>query len=153
MEQEAIQDQWPEAFKTCWGCGENNEHGLRIKSYWDGDEAVCEWQPEDHHIAFPGYLNGGIIATIIDCHSVNTANSAAYRAQGREPGTEPYIFYVTGSMRIDYLQPTPLGKPVTLRARIKEMEERKTVVTCSLFSDGVECVKGETVAVRLSAFG
>ena len=153
MEQEAIQDQWPEAFKTCWGCGENNKNGLRIKSYWDGDEAICEWQPEDHHIAFPGYLNGGIIATLIDCHSVNTANSAAYRAQGREPGTEPYIFFVTGSMRIDYLRPTPLGKPVTLRARVMEMGERKAVVSCSLFSAEVECARGETVAVRLNAFG
>jgi acyl-coenzyme A thioesterase PaaI-like protein len=153
MEQVAIQDEWPEAFKYCWGCGGKNEHGLCIKSYWDGDEAVCEWQPEDYHIAFPGYLNGGIIATIIDCHSVNAANSAAYRAEGREPGTEPYLFYVTGSMYIEYLQPTPLNKPVTLRARIKEMGERKAVIACSLYSDGQECARGETVAVRLNAFG
>lgn len=153
MEREAIQDQWPEAGMYCWGCGEKNEHGLRIKSYWDGDrdETVCTWQPEPYHIAFPGYLNGGIIATIIDCHSVNTACAAAYRAQGREVGTEPYLMYVTGSMCIEYLRPTPLGKPVTLRARIKEMGERKTVVMCSLYCDGQECARGETVAVKLNS--
>ncbi|MDD3718510.1 MAG: PaaI family thioesterase [Actinomycetota bacterium] len=153
MEEKAIQDQWPEAFKTCWGCGDRNEHGLRIKSYWDGDESVCEWRAEPHHIAFPGYLNGGIIATIIDCHSVNTANAAVYRDEGREPGTEPLVFYVTGSIYVEYLRPTPLDKPVTLRARIKEKGERKTVVACSLYSDGVECARAETVAVRLDAFG
>jgi acyl-coenzyme A thioesterase PaaI-like protein len=153
MEQESIQDQWPEAFKTCWGCGDRNQHGLRIKSYWDGDESVCEWQPEDYHIAFPGYLNGGIIATIIDCHCVNTANSAAYRAQGREIGTEPHLFFVTGSLHVDYLRPTPLSRPVTMRARIKEMGERKMVVTCSLYSGEQECARGETIAVRLNALG
>ena len=153
MSEKAFQDYYPDDVSYCYGCGRLNDHGLHIKSYWDGDETVCEWQPEDYHIAFPGYLNGGIIATIIDCHSVNTANSAAYRAEGREPGTEPYLFYVTGSMHIDYLRPTPLGKPVTLRARVMEMGERKAVVACSLYSDGQECARGETVAVRLNAFG
>jgi acyl-coenzyme A thioesterase PaaI-like protein len=133
----------------CWGCGDKNEHGLRIKSFYDGDESVCIWHPEDHHIAFPGHLNGGIIATIIDCHSVNTACAAAYKAEGREMGTEPYLFYVTGSIHIEYLRPTPLGKPVTLRAKVKEMGERKSLVVCSLYSDDLECVRGETIAVKL----
>lgn len=149
MERAAIQDQWPEPVSYCWGCGGSNGRGLRIKSYWDGDETVCTWEPGDEHIAFPGYLNGGIIATIIDCHCVNTACSAAYRAAGREIGTEPHLAYVTGSLFIEYLKPTPLGRPVTLRARVKEMGERKTVVACSLFCDGVECARGETVAVRI----
>jgi acyl-coenzyme A thioesterase PaaI-like protein len=150
MEQVAIQDQWPEQVRFCWGCGGKNEHGLRIKSYWDGDETVCTWHPKEHHIAFPGFLNGGIIATIIDCHSINTACAAAYRAAGREIGTEPHLAYATGSLFIEYLRPTPLNKPVILRARIKEMSERKTVVDCSLFCEGLECARGETVAVRLS---
>ncbi|MDY6796680.1 MAG: PaaI family thioesterase [Actinomycetota bacterium] len=153
MGQASIQEQWPEAGKYCWGCGQRNERGLRIKSYWDGDEAVCAWQPENYHIAFPGYLNGGIIATIIDCHSVNAANSAVYREMGIEMGKEPFILYVTGSLHIDYLRPTPLGKAVTLRARIKEMGERKAVVVCSLYSGDLECARGETVAVRMDPAG
>ena len=134
MEEKAIQDQWPEAFKTCWGCGDRNEHGLRIKSYWDGDESVCEWRAEPHHIAFPGYLNGGIIATIIDCHSVNTANAAVYRDEGREPGTEPLVFYVTGSIYVEYLRPTPRHHPVTRWVRPEEFVDLAQVATVMGFA-------------------
>lgn len=149
MEQVAIQDQWPEEIMFCWGCGDKNEHGLRIKSYWDGDETVCTWQPGEYHIAIPGFLNGGIIATIIDCHCVNTAASAAYKAAGRAIGTKPHLPYVTGSLFVEYLLPASIGKPLNLRARIKETSDRKTVVSCSVFCDGLECARGETVAIRL----
>ncbi len=149
VESEAIQDGWPEYGTHCWGCGRNNEHGLRIKSHWDNDETVCSWQPEKYHLAFPGSLNGGIIATLIDCHCLNTAHAAALRAQGGQQGAEPLSAYVTGSLSVKYVRPTPVDRPVVLRARVKEMTERKTVVTCSLFSDGVECASGEVVAVKL----
>lgn len=149
MEQEAIQDKWSDIGTHCWGCGRNNEHGLHIKSYWEGDETVCTWQPEDYYLAFPGMICGGIIATIIDCHCLNTAISAAYREQGREIGTEPEIIYVTGSLFIKYLKPTPINKPVVLRAWVKEMKEKKILVSCSLFSKKKECVKGELVAIKV----
>ena len=133
----------------CWGCGAN-EHGLQIKSYWSGDEAICTWQPQAYHVAGPLHiLNGGIIATIIDCHSVCTAIAAAYRAEGREIGTEPSIWYATASLQVTYLCPTPVKEPIVLRARIKEMKERKTTLTCSLFAKGEECARGELVAVRV----
>ena len=77
MGQKAIQDQCLEPAMYYWGCGGKNEHGLCIKSYWDEDETVCTFRPDAHHIAYPGSLNGGIIATIIDCHCVNTAISVA----------------------------------------------------------------------------
>ena len=53
----------------CFGCGPANSKGLRIKSYVVGDELVAEFTPEAHHIAFAGVLNGGIIGTLLDCHS------------------------------------------------------------------------------------
>jgi acyl-coenzyme A thioesterase PaaI-like protein len=149
MEEKAIQDRWHEIGSYCWGCGRNNEHGLQLKSYWQGDELVATWQPKEYHIAFPGALVGGIIATLIDCHCVNAANSASCEAEGREYDEAPISGFVGGTITVKYLKPTPIDKPVTLRARIKEMKERKITVTCSLYSGETECATGEVIAVRI----
>ena len=149
MDEKAIQDQWPEYGTKCWGCGRNNEHGFQLKSYWQGDETVATWRPQPYHLAFPGALCGGVIATLIDCHATNTANAAAYKAEGLNLGAEPDKDYVTGSLFVKYLRPTPIDKPVTLRARVKEIKGRKITVTCSLSSEGIECATGEVVAIQI----
>jgi acyl-coenzyme A thioesterase PaaI-like protein len=149
MEEKAIQDRWHELGSYCWGCGRNNEYGLRLKSFWRGDEVVATFQPEEYHLAFPGVLNGGIIATLIDCHALNAANSAAFRAEGREYDMDPLNGFVTGSLFVKYLKPTPTDEPVFLRARVKEMKERKITVTCSLYSGETECAIGEVIAIRI----
>ncbi|MDA2920728.1 PaaI family thioesterase [Desulfobacterota bacterium AH_259_B03_O07] len=134
----------------CWGCGSTNKNGLQIKSYWSGDESVCTWIPKKEHMAGPtNILNGGIIATIIDCHSVSTAIAAAYREEGRGTDTKPFIWYVTASIKIDYRRPAQIDKPVNLRAEIKKVEGRKTFVNCSLFSDRKECARAELLAIRV----
>ena len=149
MEQRAIQDQFRRN-NHCWGCGQSNDHGLKLKSYWLGNEAVGTWQPEEYHAAGPlNVINGGIIATLIDCHGACTAMAAAYQAEGREIGTEPNIWCATASLQVTYLRPTPLGGPISLRARVKDMGERKIVVTCSVSASGEECAQGEVVAVRV----
>ncbi len=148
MDESAFQEQLSE--NHCWGCGVLNGYGLQIKSYWAGDEAVCSWHPKPYHMAGPKHvLNGGIIATVIDCHCICTAIAAAYRAEGRAIGTEPAIWYATGSLQVTYLRPTPIDRRLDLRAQIKEMKERKTTLICSLFADGNESVRGEVVAVRV----
>ncbi len=149
MENRAIQDQWPEMGTYCWGCGRNNEHGLQIKSYWEGDECVCTWKPKKYHCAFSGRGCGGIIATILDCHCLNTAISAAYRAEGREFGTDPPMLYLTGSLSVKYLNPAPLNKQWVFRARIKDMQERKINISCSMFVRDKECATGEIIAVKM----
>ena len=149
MERAAFQDQMTDHF--CYGCGPKNEQGLRIKSYWDGpDESVCTYQPEPHQTAGPKqFLNGGIIATLIDCHCVCTAVANAYRDERRAIGSSPAIWYVTGSLSVEYLRPTPIEVPVELRARLVKAGERKTVLSCTLSSNGQECAKGEVVAIRV----
>lgn len=145
-----IQDQYLEPYSHCFGCGRNNSHGLHIKSYFDDDELVCLWLPDEHHIAFPGYLNGGIIATIIDCHGIGMAVANAYKAAGQPIDQEPLTPFVTASLKVDFLKPTPLnGRPVELRARISEVIGRKTMVDCSLISEGIQTVKAEILAVRV----
>jgi acyl-coenzyme A thioesterase PaaI-like protein len=148
MDSPPFQDQLRENY--CWGCGANNPRGLRVKSAWDGDDAVCTWTPEPHHAAGPRHvLNGGIIATLIDCHCICTAVAAAYRVEGREIGTHPLIWYVTGSLQVTYLNPAPINGPVLLRAHIADMKEKKTTLRCSLRAGDLECARGEVVAVRV----
>jgi acyl-coenzyme A thioesterase PaaI-like protein len=149
MSQKAFQDYYPDHFSYCYGCGRLNERGLHIKSYWDGDEAVCTFYPQPYHIAILGYVYGGLIASIIDCHCVGTAVAASYRAQGREMGTEPPLRFLTASLHVDYLQPTPLGVPLEVRARVKEIKGRKVVVEAALLAEGQICVHGEVVAVQV----
>ena len=149
MTERAFQDQFKG--NLCWGCGADNHQGLQIKSYWSGDESVCGWEPSPHHAAGPPHvLNGGIIATLIDCHGVCTAIADAYRREGREIGTGESIWYATASLNVTYLLPTPIDKPVTVRARVRERDGKKTWVECSLFSDDVECARGEVLAIRVS---
>jgi len=76
MAKEAFQDNYPDDLSYCYGCGRLNEDGLQIKSYWDGDETVAQYTPRPSHIAIPGYVYGGLIASLIDCHSTGTASAA-----------------------------------------------------------------------------
>ena len=145
---DAIQDQIPR--NHCWGCGIENPLGLQIKSYPDGEETVCRFQPRPEHMAGPTHVvNGGIIAAVIDCHCVCTAIADSYRIAGRPLGSEPLLWSVTGSLRIDYLAPTPIASPMELRARIAEAKGRKRVVTCTVRSEGRERARAELVAVEV----
>jgi len=148
MAQKAFQDYYPDHLSHCYGCGRLNEHGLQIKSYWDGDETVCTFHPKSFHIAIPGYVYGGLIASIIDCHCTGTAAAAAYRAEGREMDTEPPLRFLTGSLHVEYVRPTPLGVPVEVRAYVKEIKGRKVVVVAKLTAMGEVCARGEVVAIQ-----
>ncbi len=147
--QKAFQECYPEDFSHCYGCGTLNPHGLQIKSYWDGDESVAVFQPKLYHTAFPGYVYGGLIASLIDCHSTATAAAAACRAQGIEMSPEKTMRYVTASLHVDYLKPTPISGPLNLRGRVSEIKGRKVVVETDLSAGGQVCAKGRVVAVRM----
>jgi acyl-coenzyme A thioesterase PaaI-like protein len=134
----------------CYGCGADNKKGLRIKSKWDGDEAVCAWQPESHHSGgSKEIVNGGIIATLIDCHSLNLAVANAYREEGRPIGSAPRIAYVTGNLSVSYLRPTPIRETIELRARIEKIKGRKVWVSCTLSAAGQLCARGEVLGIRV----
>jgi acyl-coenzyme A thioesterase PaaI-like protein len=145
----AFQDYYPDHFAQCYGCGRLNEHGLHIRSFWDGDEAVSIFEPKPYHTAIPGYVYGGLLASLVDCHCTGTASAAAYRAEGREMGSDPPLRFVTASLHVDYLLPTPIGVRLELRARVKEIKGRKVVVTATVMAEGKLCVRGEVVAVQV----
>jgi acyl-coenzyme A thioesterase PaaI-like protein len=149
MTDKAFQDYYPDNLSHCYGCGRLNEHGHQIKSYWDGEESVCTYLPKSYHTAIPGYVYGGLIASLIDCHGTGTAAAAMYRAENRTMDTEPAFRFVTGSLHVDYLRPTPLGVPLELRAKVKEIKGRKVVTEITLAANGEICARGEVVAVQM----
>ena len=145
----AFQDYYPESLSHCYGCGRLNESGLQIKSYWEGDETICIFQPRPYHTAVPGYVYGGLIASLIDCHGTGTAAAAAYRAEGRPMDSQPPLRFLTASLHVDYLRPTPLGVPLEVRGRIKEVKGRKVIVSATLSANGEICAQGEVIAVQV----
>ena len=149
MNQKAFQDYYPDELNYCYGCGRLNEQGLKLKSYWDGNETVAIFTPQPYHIVIPGVVYGGLIASIIDCHSTGTAAAAAYQAEGHERGTEPPVRFVTASLHVEYIRPTPLGAPLEVRGKIKEVKGRKVVVSITASAGGEICAKGEVVTVKM----
>ena len=149
MKDTAFQDYYPDDLSHCYGCGRLNEHGLQLKSYWDGEASVAIFHPRSFHIAVPGYVYGGLIASLMDCHGTGTAAAVAYREEGREMATDPPLRFVTASLQVDYLRPTPIGVPLEIRGRTKEVKERKVIVRVEVFAEGVLCAEGQVVAVKM----
>ena len=147
----AIQDFYHEDFAICAGCGRNNPQSLGVRTFWDGTEGVCRFTPAVHHTAFPGVVYGGLLASLIDCHSIGTAVAALYDAEGRAPDSAPEITCVTASLQVDYLKPTPTSIELELRARVEELGARKAIVRCSLHAGDLETVRARVVAVRVKS--
>jgi len=145
----AFQDYYPENLSHCYGCGSKNDHGHRIKTFWDGDETVTRFSPEPFHTAVPGFTYGGLLASLIDCHSTGTAAAAMYRHEGRAMDTQPAFRFVTGSLHVDYLKPTPISETLEIRGRVKEIKGRKVVVETTVCVGGVITARGEVVAIQM----
>lgn len=130
----------------CFGCGVKNEKGLRIRSFPNGEEVTAEWKPEEHHQAFSGMLNGGIIGALLDCHSNWTA---AYFLMKQSGKTEPDCT-VTANYSIKLLRPTPSDATIKLTARVVESTEDRATVEAELIAGGKICAtcKGLFVIVK-----
>ena len=151
MTDKAFQDYYPDKMSLCYGCGRLNDKGLQIKSYWDkpGEESVCHFKPRPEHTAFKGYVYGGLVASLIDCHGTGTAAAAAYKNENRPMDSEPPFRYVTASLKVDYLKPTPLNTTLELRGKVVELKGRKAIISITLSGNGEICARGEVVAVQV----
>lgn len=145
----AFQDFYPNNVAHCYGCGRLNGHGHQIKTHWEGNETVTRYTPRPEHTAIPGFVYGGLLASLIDCHCTGTAAAAMYRADNRPMDSEPAFRFVTGSLHVDYLKPTPLGPELELRGKIKEIRGRKVVVEAVVYANGIATARGEIVAVQM----
>ncbi len=136
----------------CYGCGAANPDGLHLKSYWsdDGQFVVAQFDPlPKFSSGFKDAVYGGLVASLIDCHSNWTAMAFGYKAEGREPGTRPLITSVTGSLSVKYLKPTPLSQPIHLKAWVEGEVGRKTRVVCELGTGEMVTATGDLVFVRI----
>lgn len=150
----AIQDFYPDDVARCYGCGRLNERGHQLETRWEGEETVSRFTPEEHHTALPGYVYGGLVASLLDCHGTGTAAGAAARAEGWDPASgEPPATgmprYVTARLEVDYAAPTPLGPELVVRGRVTEHTERKIVVQETLEAGGEVTARGRVIAVRM----
>lgn len=149
MSDVAIQDIYPADVAHCFGCGRDNPRGHRIKTYWREGVGVARFTPHAEHLSFPGFVYGGLIASLIDCHAIGTAAAERLAASGGAFAPDAAPRYVTGSLSVRYLKPTPIGVELELVGRVREAGERKSIVEVELSADGVVTATGEVVAVRM----
>ena len=146
---DAFQSHYPDNVSHCYGCGRNNKDGHQIKTVWEGDETVTRFKPEAFHTSMPGFAYGGLIASLIDCHSTGTAAAAMYRSEGRDMDSLPAFRFVTGSLHVDFLKPTPINAELVIRGRVKEIKGRKVVVETTVSAGDVITARGELVAIQM----
>lgn len=144
---QAAQDEWAPS-SICFGCGPANEQGLRIKSHWEGDVFIARFTPEPHHQAFPGVLSGGIIGTLLDCHSNWCASTTLKREKKLERAPET----VTAEYSVKLRRPCPADVELILRARPTDIdtERDRVVVDAEIEANGktqATC-RGVFVAVK-----
>lgn len=144
----AVQDIYPDDYSWCYGCGKLNKDGHHFKTEWQGEKTITIYTPRPEHTAVPGFVYGGLIASLIDCHGTGSAALALHRKNGHEPGdgTEPPRF-VTATLNVGFMKPTPHGTPLKAVGTIEEIHPKKWKVHTEVFADDVLCVKGEVVAV------
>ncbi len=147
----AIQDFYPEHLAHCYGCGRLNEHGYRLRTRWEGEEAVTRFTPGPFSTSFPGFVYGGLLASILDCHSMAVAASGLYRGEGREMDldTPPFHRCVTGTLTVRYERPTPLGPELEFRGVVDEVVGRKVRVRSWVVVDDVVTVRCEAIALDM----
>jgi acyl-coenzyme A thioesterase PaaI-like protein len=156
MDNPAVQDYYPEEYAYCYGCGRLNLDGLHVQSRWLDEaqgKSIARFVPRPYHTALPGFVYGGLSASLIDCHGTGTAALAAYHAEGRPFDSMPPNRFVTASLHVDFLKPTPLTELELIgevkEVKMKEGRTKKVVVGITVFANGQPCSKGEVVAVQV----
>ncbi len=149
MTEAAFQDFYPENVSHCYGCGSLNDRGLKIRTYWDGEESVTRMRPRAEHTAIPGFVYGGLIASLIDCHGTGTAAAAMYRQEGRPMDSLPAWRFVTATLHVDYLAPTPIDAEIEVRGRVKEIKGRRVIIEATVSANGKVTARGEVGAVQM----
>jgi acyl-coenzyme A thioesterase PaaI-like protein len=119
---------------TCFGCGPANPHGFHLRSFRDGDLTVADFTPGPEHDNGFGFVNGGIISTMLDCHGAAVVMwEAAQRGLSAAPAAP--VPFVTAGFEVRFLRPTPLGRTVRLTARPVSVEEAEMIVQSELEVD------------------
>jgi acyl-coenzyme A thioesterase PaaI-like protein len=115
----------------CFGCGHANPKGFHLRSFREGEVTVAEFIPWPEHDNGFGFLNGGIITTVLDCHTAAVVMwEADQRGWTADEGA--LVPFITAGFDVRFLRPTPLGPPVSLTAHAVEISEKTIVVDAEL---------------------
>ncbi len=147
MSEKAIQDYYEERFAHCFGCGRLNSEGHHFKTFWEGDETVTRYTPDPHHTSLPGFIYGGLVASMIDCHGTGSAALAFARGNNIELEGFNAPRFVTGALNVSYKKPTPMGSELEVRGKIREIKGRKVVIDAELTANGDICATGEIISL------
>ncbi|MFE8700467.1 PaaI family thioesterase [Cytobacillus sp. FJAT-54145] len=150
MEQvvKAIQDDYPDDFAWCYGCGRLNKDGHHFRTGWDGEKTITIYTPKPEHIAIPGFVYGGLLASLIDCHGTGSAAIALHHKNGHEIGDEAQPpRFVTGSLNVSFQKPTPHGVPLKAIGTVHEIHPKKWKVEAEVYANDVLVATGEVIAV------
>ena len=147
----AFQDHYPDRFSHCYGCGKSNPHGHHLKSYWDGEETIARFTvPREFSGGVPDHVYGGMVASLLDCHGTASAAAFACRTAGREIGEGGDLMrFVTASLKVDFVRPTPICVELVIRGQLRSIEGRKAQVSLTLNAGDQVCATGEMLAVQL----
>lgn len=147
--EKAVQDFYPDEIALCYGCGRLNEKGHHFRTGWlgDTDQTVTYYLPRKEHAAVPGFVYGGLIASFVDCHSTGSASLALHKKNGLELGEGEVPRFVTASLHVDYLKPTPQDVLLKAIGRVEEIHPKKWKVFTEVYAGETLCAKGEVVAV------
>jgi len=147
--EKAIQDIYPDDFAWCYGCGRLNKDGHHLRTGWQGDKTVTIFTPESKHSGgIPGFIYGGLIASLIDCHGSGSAALALHRKNGNEvgDGSVPPRF-VTATLNVEFLKPTPQDVPLKAIGTVEEIHPKRWKVHTEMFANDILCARGEVVLV------
>lgn len=148
MIEKAIQDIYPDDFAWCYGCGRLNKDGHHLRTGWQGDQTVTIFTPQSKYMGIPGFIYGGLLASLMDCHGTGSAALALHRKNGNEmgDGSEPSSF-VTASLNVEFLKPTPQDVPLKAIGTVEEIHPKRWKVHTEVFANDILCARGEVVAV------
>ena len=147
MEKKGVQDYYDDRFGHCYGCGRLNKEGLQIKTAWDGEETLTRYTPKSYHTALPGFIYGGLIASLIDCHGTGSSALAYARENGIKLEGYNAPRFVTGTLNIQYKRPTPLGPEIEIRGKVREVKGKKVTIDATLSVAGDVCATGEIISI------
>lgn len=148
----AIQDEYSDDFSWCFGCGRLNKEGHHLRTGWEGNQTVSFYEPKENEVGIPGFLYGGLLASLIDCHGTGSSALALHRKNGHEPGSgeEPPRF-VTASLNVNFLKPTPHGTILKLVGKVVEIHPKRWEVSVEVIADDEVCATGDVVSVVMPA--
>ncbi|WP_342440535.1 PaaI family thioesterase [Lysinibacillus sp. FSL K6-0057] len=146
--EKAIQDIYPDDIAWCYGCGRLNDDGHHLRTGWLEEKTITIYTPESKYMGIPGFIYGGLIASLIDCHGTGSAALALHRKNGHEigDGAEPPRF-VTANLNVDFLKPTPQHVPLKAIGTVEEIHPKKWKVETEVYAQDTLCARGTVVLV------